>query len=71
LGKVLTVDIDDEDAHIAFMKEAKSVGNQGTRYKWPPAPKADEVWIPFTDILVEVEPPVPIGRSERFFEIPD
>ena len=66
LGRVLEVDEEDQDAQMTFMATLRS--KQGMKFKWP-HPR-DELWIPLQDIIIKVAPPTPLGKSERFFQIP-
>lgn len=66
LGRVLEVDEEDQDAQMTFMVNVRS--KQGTKFKWPHP--CDELWIPLQDVIIKVAPPTPLGKSERFFQIP-
>ena len=57
----------------AWISHAKRVGitrDVHFRYECDGWNVFTELWIPFDDILTKVPPPTPIGKSERFFEVP-
>lgn len=65
VAKVLGVE--DGEVHLTFM--SKSNTKSMVTYKWP-RPE-DDLWVKPCDIVMEIEPPMAIGRSQRAYTIPD
>ena len=65
IGRVLEVDKEDQDTKITFMTTVPT--KQRPTFKW--GVPADEIWIPFTDILTAIEAPDSIGKSGRFYQV--
>lgn len=64
IGKILEVDLKDKDCKVTFMRRTK---DQNTSFKWP-AP-VDELWVNFSDIICQIDEPIPLGRSGRSFRL--
>ena len=64
VGKVLAVDLADNDAHISFMQDSTK---QPGFIKWPTP--ADKLWIQFKSVLAVIEPPIPCGKSQRQYKL--
>ena len=59
VGKVLAVDLAENDAHISFMHDSTK---QAGFIKWPTP--ADTIWMDFKSVLAVIEPPVPCGKNQ-------
>jgi len=62
----VVTETDESEAHIKFMSRAGKV--EGS-FKWPTPP--DEIWLQFNDIITEIPPPVPSGKSRRVYRMVD
>lgn len=64
IGKVAEKDEEEHELQVKFMAKACKYGET---YKWPS--EEDEIWIRSTNILMEIIPPVAVGKRSRFFRI--
>ena len=64
IGKILEVDSKDKDCKVTFMRRTK---DQNTSFKWPAT--VDELWVNFSDIICQIDEPIPLGRSGRSFSV--
>ena len=64
VGKVLAVDLADNEAHISFMQDSTK---QTGFMKWPTP--ADKLWIQFKSVLAVIEPSIPCGKSQRQYKL--
>jgi hypothetical protein len=67
LGKVITIDDEENEAKINFMEQC--TGKIAGIYRWPNPPY--ELWVSLSDILKRIPEPLPNGRSKRMFNIPE
>ena len=65
IGKVNQVDESVQDALLSYMTNYENRGR--LQLKWPD--KTDELWVSVNDILIEVDAPKAVGRSQRFYEL--
>ena len=61
IGQVTDVDPDEEEVEVSFMKKITMKGN--LQFKWPERP--DQLWVAKTDMLCQIQKPIPIGKSSR------
>lgn len=59
VGKVLAVDLADNNAHISFMQDSTK---QPGFIKWPTP--ANKLWIQFKSVLAVIEPPIACEKSQ-------
>ena len=64
VGKVLAVNLADNDAHISFMQDS----TKQPAFIKRPTP-ADKLWIQFKSVLAVIEPPIPCGKSQRQYKL--
>ena len=64
VGKVLAVDLADNDAHISFMQDS----TKQPAFIKRPTP-ADKLWIQFKSVFAVIEPPIPCGKSQRQYKL--
>ena len=62
IGQVVDIEKDEDEVEVNFMTHAKNL------YRWPQ--QHDRIWIDIENILCEISPPVPSGKSKRLFKIP-
>ena len=62
VGKICEVDMEDGlPYHINFMEQKRKA------FQWPS--RADELWCSSSDIMFQIEEPVPSGKSKRLFKL--
>lgn len=64
VGKVLPVDLADNNAHISFMQDSTK---QPGFIKW--TTPANKLWIQFKSVLAIIEPPIPCGKSHQQYKL--
>ena len=57
IGQIDEIDNEEHEVEVNFMEKTKNL------YRWPS--RKDELWIPYQDILCEIVPPKPSGKSAR------
>lgn len=67
IGQIQEVDETDEDCKISFMLRHDFHGGKAPSFKWPKP--ADEIWVKFHDIILNIKEPARVGRSGRSFSI--
>lgn len=61
VGKVLTIDIEDDTLEISFLEQKKQM------FQWPFRP--DVIWVEIKDIICTIAAPEPSGKSKRMLKI--